>query len=270
MKRTLHSLFPFLLVVFTLTFNAKVFASAEMLQTVHDTKLLVFETAAAFHKYQGSEGDPTNRKSIDAKVENLKNNLTSVENLLAELSLEEEKSALQTQWTSLSKNLSIALAAIKRSGFAELRVVDSYLSTSDEIIAALDSGYEQIKNATGYQVPPVVQDLRNLTITMERMTAMYIERANSQFGATSRSGQEETDTIDTLAARFSKNLEKLKASTPTTPDLSDRLAKIQTKWGFLEKSFLNYTERTVPYLVTKFGSQITKELNDMATTIENS
>ncbi|OUS25600.1 hypothetical protein A9Q99_20660 [Gammaproteobacteria bacterium 45_16_T64] len=268
MKRTLHLILPIIFTAFTFMSTAA-YSSGEMLQTVHETKLLVFETAASFHKYQGSEGDPTNRKLIDENVITLKNSLTSVENLLAELSLDEDKNSLKKNWKSLSKNLSIALAAIKRSGFAELQVIDSYLRTSDAIISVLDISYEQIKNTTGYKVPPVVQDLRDLTITMERMTAMYIERANSQFGAVSRSDQEDADTIDTLAARFSKNLEKLKSSTPTTSDLSDRIIKIQTKWGFLEKSFLNYTERTVPYLVTKFGSQITKELNDMANQLEN-
>jgi len=244
--------------------SSSAYASAETLQVVHKAKLLVFETAASFHKYQGSEGDPSKRKSVDEKVAELKNQLASVETLLAGLSLGEEEQALKSNWKTMSKNLSIALAAIKRSGFAEFQVIDSYLSASNDIITSLNQSYEQVKESTGYKVPAVVKDLRNLTITMERMAAKYIERANSQFGASSRSGQEDTDTIDTLAARFSKNLNKIKLSTPTTSDRYEKLSKIQTKWAFLEKSFLNYTERTVPYLVTKFGNQITKDLNDMA------
>jgi hypothetical protein len=262
------SLFAMLATLVVIPFSANTFASAENLQTVHKAKLLVFETAASFHKYQGSEGDPSKRKTIDEKVAELKEQLTSVETLLADLSLEEEKKALKSNWKTMSKNLSIALAAIKRSGFAEFQVIDSYLSTNNEIIKSLNQSYEQIKETTGYKVPPVVQDLRSLTITMERMTAKYIERANSQFGASNRSGQEDSDTIDTLAARFSKNLSKIKSTTPITSGRYETLSKIQTKWAFLEKSFLNYTERTVPYLVTKFGNQITKDLNDMANQAE--
>lgn len=268
MKRPLHTILSSILLSLLLL-PLSVYASGERLQTVHDVKLLVFETAASFHKYQGSEGDPQNRKVVNEKVETLKNGLTSVENILAELSLEEEKKALSNNWKVMSKNLSIAMAAIKRSGFAEFQVIDSYLTTSDEIVKALNQSYEQIKDATGYTVPDTVQNLRELTITMERMTAMYIERANSQFGAANRSSQEDADTIDTLAARFTKGLGKLKAETPTTSELSNKISKIQTKWGFLEKSFLNYTEKTVPYLVTKFGRQITNELNSIASKMEN-
>ncbi|OUR87928.1 hypothetical protein A9Q81_24785 [Gammaproteobacteria bacterium 42_54_T18] len=273
MRKTRHSalfatLFAMLVTLVVMPFSSNTYASAETLQAVHKTKLLVFETAASFHKYQGSEGDPSKRKIVDEKVTELKEQLASVETLLTDLSLEAEKKALKNNWKTMSKNLSIALAAIKRSGFAEFQVIDSYLSTSNEIIKSLDHSYEQIKDSTGYKVPLVVQDLRNLTITMERMAAKYIERANSQFGASNRSGQEDTDTIDTLAARFSKNLNKIKLTTPTTSNRYEKLSKIQTKWAFLEKSFLNYTERTVPYLVTKFGSQITKDLNDMANQAE--
>ncbi len=273
MRKTLHSarfasLFAMLATLAVMPFSGSTFASAENLQAVHKAKLLVFETAAAFHKYQGSEGDPSNRESVDEKVVELKGQLATIDSLLSDLSLEEEKKALKSNWKTMSKNLSIALAAIKRSGFAEFQVIDSYLSTSNEIIKSLNQSYEQIKESTGYKIPSVVRDLRSLTITMERMTAKYIERANSQFGASNRSDQEDTDTIDTLAARFSKNLNKIKSTTPTTSDRYETLSKIQTKWTFLEKSFLNYTERTVPYLVTKFGSQITKSLNDMANQAE--
>ena len=269
MRKARHSaLFAMLAAIMVMSFSSNSYASAETLQAVHKAKLLVFETAASFHKYQGSEGDPNKRKSVDEKVAELKGQLASIETLLVDLSLEEEKKTLKSNWKTMSKNLSIALAAIKRSGFAEFQVIDSYLSTSNEIIKSLDQSYEQIKESTGYKVPSAVQDLRNLTVIMERMAAKYIERANSQFGAANRSDQEDTDTIDTLAARFSKNLNKIKLTTPTTSDRYERLSKIQTKWTFLEKSFLNYTERTVPYLVTKFGSQITKDLNDMANQAE--
>ena len=269
MKRPLHTIIAsILLSLLLLPLSVSVHASGEMLQTVHDVKLLVFETAASFHKYQGSEGDPQNRKIVNENVESLKNGLTSVENMLGELSLEEEKSALKSNWTTMSKNLSVAMAAIKRSGFAEFQVIDSYLTTSDEIVNALNLSYESIKEATGYKVPPTVQNLRELTITMERMTAMYIELANSQFGAVNRSSQENADTIDTLAARFTKGLDKLKAETPSTSELYTKISKIQTKWGFLVKSFQNYTEKTVPYLVTKFGRQITSELNSIASKME--
>ena len=273
MIQTRHSalfatLFTMLATLTMMPISFDVYASAESLQAVHKAKLLVFETAASFHKYQGSEGDPSKRKYVDEKVAELKSQLVSVEALLADLSLEEENKALKSNWKTMSKNLSIALAAIKRSGFAEFQVIDSYLSTSNEIIKSLDQSYEQVKESTGYKIPVIVRDLRKLTITMERMAAKYIERANSQFGAASRSDQEDTDTIDTLAARFSKNLNKVKLTTPTTSDRYEKLSKIQTKWTFLEKSFLNYTERTIPYLVTKFGSQITKDLNDMANQAE--
>ena len=273
MIKTRHSalfatLFTMLATLTMMPISFGVYASAESLQTVHKAKLLVFETAASFHKYQGSEGDPSKRKYVDEKVAELKSQLVSVEALLADLSLEEENKALKSNWKTMSKNLSIALAAIKRSGFAEFQVIDSYLSTSNEIIKSLDQSYEQVKESTGYKIPVIVRDLRKLTITMERMAAKYIERVNSQFGAASRSDQEDTDTIDTLAARFSKNLNKVKLTTPTTSDRYEKLSKIQTKWSFLEKSFLNYTERTIPYLVTKFGSQITKDLNDMANQAE--
>ena len=51
--------------IMVMSFSSNSYASAETLQAVHKAKPLVFETAASFHKYQVSEGDPNQRKSVD-------------------------------------------------------------------------------------------------------------------------------------------------------------------------------------------------------------
>ena len=238
------------------------------LRTLHKLQLDLLEAASLFHRYQGSEGNKKFYTSITDLLDDVKKSLSESEAALIRHNLTAEAQTLKSNATTYIKNLNTALAAIKNGGFADFSIIDAYLGAHDTMLKALNDSYQAIATSGSYNIPPLVTALRNETLLMQKMYAKYIESSSSQFGYTPRSGQEDAETIDQLAARFSRNLDKLKQDIPVNSAYASRINDVKTKWLFLEKSFLNYTEQTVPYLITKFGKQIISELSAIADEME--
>lgn len=238
------------------------------LRTLHQLQLDLLEVASQFHRYQGSEGNKKYYLSINSKLDGVKKALTDTENALDKYGLSQEAQALRNNSKQYLQNLNTALASIKNGGFAAFSVIDAYLNAHDAIQTTLEESYQAINSASGYSVPARVADLRQLTLLMQRMYTKYIEVSSSQFGYTPRSGQENAETIDELAARFSRDLESLKTAVPVNSPYAPRINDVQTTWLFLEKSFVNYNEKSVPFLITKFGNQIIEQLSAIAEEME--
>lgn len=243
--------------------------TAQDLRTLHQVQLDLLEVASLFHRYQGSEGNKKFYVEITNKLDDVKSALASTETALTRHNLVAEAATLNEAKTQYLQNLNTALASIKNGGFAAFSIIDAYLNANDTILATLANSYQAINTAGNYKVPSLVTALRKETLLMQRMYAKYIEISSSQFGYTPRSGQDNVETIDQLAARFSRDLDKIKSEIPVNSPYAERLNDVKTKWLFLEKSFVNYTEKTVPYLITKFGKQIIEELSAIAKEMES-
>lgn len=242
--------------------------AGDQLRSVHKARLVFLQTATGFYRLQGSNGDPRHAKEMDEQLAALRDQVAEVNVVLQRYELNEQSSKIDLELMSMFKNLNTALAAIKQNGYVDFSVADAYLKANDAIIQQLNESYVAIENKSGHKVPALAQTLREQSMIMQRMYGMYIERTASSFGYSYRSDQQSDATIDTLAKQFSKNLEELKQAIPVHSELRPTLSSIRTKWEFLEKSFLNYTEKTVPFLVTKFGNQIIVDLNTMADSVD--
>ncbi|MCG8670335.1 MAG: hypothetical protein MI867_13030 [Pseudomonadales bacterium] len=243
--------------------------TAKDLRHLHNVQLDLLEVASQFHRFQGSEGNKKYYLSITSKLDDLRNALSESEAALNRYTLAPEAQAIKDNSQLYLQNLNTALSSIRNGGFADFSVIDAYLSANDAMLKSLKQGYTAIASTGSYKVPPLVIALRDQTLLMQRMYAKYIEVSASQFGYTPRTDQENVETLDQLAARFSNDLEKLKANIPVNSPYASRISDVKTKWLFLEKSFLNYNEKTVPYLITKFGKQIISELSGIADDMES-
>lgn len=257
----------FWMVLISATVSASLSHASEAkadLSTLHQLQIDLLEVASQFHRYQGSESNKKYYLSINSKLDGLKQAFADTENALENYGLTEQSEKLKANSTQYMQNLNTALASISNGGFAAFSVIDAYLSAHDNILVTLAESYQAISSAGGYTVPPRVADVRQLTLLMQRMYTKYIEVSSSKFGYTMRSGQENTETLDQLAARFTRDLDAFKTSIPVTSPYAARISDIQTTWAFLEKSFVNYNEKSVPYLITKFGNQIIEQLSSIA------
>lgn len=239
-----------------------------MLRQIHDARLGLMQTVAAFQSFQGAEGDPKKGKELEAQLADTRAKVAALQGGLQGAGVDDELAAMTKAWDNTQSTMSAAVEAIGREGFAEFAVMNAYVQSSAECEKALGSMQARVVDSTGFKVNPTVQILRDQALLLQDMTTAYVELSSSQFGSSYREGQEEVETIDAKAVRFSHELDKLLAAIPPTSPHRAKIDLVRTNWGFMEKSFMKYSEKTVPFLIGKFSRETIQALGELATALE--
>jgi hypothetical protein len=245
----------------TLTWTQSGVAAENALFQIHNTHIALLQTAAAFHQYQGSEGDPKYQKQLNGQLTYLIEETAKTGNLLKNNQLQPLKARLENHLTALKNELETAIASISTDGYVEFAIADAYVQASNELAFALQDAKRQFRQTAK---TTQADQLRDLALLMQDMYTRYIERANSRFGFSYRSGQVDEADIDELAERFGKQLDTLIDAQAESEPTAAKLRDMRDRWRFLAPSFINYTEKNVPHLVTRFCSQMVKELGELA------
>lgn len=235
------------------------------LANLQAARLSVHATASAFHRYQDSEGDKKQLVILNGALQQLKANFQAAYQDMADLGLSAELKQVQGHWRNAARDLNAVMTAISGGGYAEGAITNSYLLNSYYTARDFKAGYDAVISKTGFKVSPTLQGIRDAAALFQEMAALYMERSSTEYGYTYRSEAGDTETLDQMASRFSKQLDLLDRLTANNPDAAKRLANVRKKWGFLEKSFINYNEKSVPYLVVKFGGEIVTGLDELST-----
>lgn len=242
--------------------------TGERLRQIHEVRLGLLQTVAAFQSFQGAEGDPKKGKELNAQLAETRAKVAALQGALQGSGVEEELVVIGKSWETTQANLAVVVEAISKEGFAEFAVMDAYMQSNAASEKALAGVQARIVESTGFKVNPTVQILRDEALLLQDMTTSYVERSNSQFGANYRADQEEEETIDAKAVRFAHGLDKLLAAIPPTSAQRGKIEMVRTNWGFMEKSFMNYSEKTVPFLIGKFSRETVQALGELAVALE--
>lgn len=237
---------------------------ATALANLQAARLSVYATASAFHRYQNSEGDKKQLLILNGALQQLKSNFLAAYQDLADLGLSAELKQVQGHWRNAARDLNAVMTAISGNGYAEGAMTNRYLLNSYYTAQDLKAGYDAVISKTGFKVSPTLQEIRDAAALFQEMAALYMERCSTEYGYTYRSEADNPETLDQMASRFSKQLDVLVRMTASNPEATKRLDNVRRKWGFLEKSFINYNENTVPYLVVKFGGEIVTGLDELS------
>lgn len=241
---------------------------ATVLRNLHTAQMKLHATASAFHRYQGSEGDRKQLVQLNEALGQLKSSFQTSFRDLADLGMKAELDRVRGHWREAARFLNTSMTAIAGSGFAEGQITNGYLLNSYHTAAALKNAYQAVLKTTGIRIPAILQALREQTVLFEEMTALYMEQSTAQYAYTYRSEAGNDETLDKMAQRFNFGLEDIEKQLAGNADAIKRLNHARNKWRFLEKSFMNYTENAVPYLVVKFGPEITAELEALAASFD--
>lgn len=237
---------------------------AVVLRNLHASQLILPRVAASFHQYQGAKGDARQLARLNADLVALKTTLSTTFRDLNDLGLAQDLAALKGHWQGAARHLNTAVSAISGRGFAEGQVVNEYLLNNLKAAKDLEKACADVLALTGFKLAPALQALRDQTLLMQNMMALYMEKSHSPRAYDYRHSLGAEENLNPMAVRFRHGLDAL----PASSDNARRLADVRAKWQFLEKSFLNSDHNAVPYLVLKFGPGIIDTLQEMTASID--
>lgn len=215
----------------------------------------------------GEDQSPAYKARLDATIKNLEEAQKAAAAALGSAGASAEAAdAIADNITEFIKLMRENRKTTLATGMPEGAVVDQMMLHRKDARKALDTVYRNMEKKAGLADSPL-SEARALALVLQQMSALYVEAAAAAGGVSYRTQDDSEATIDSLARSFSARLGKLVAKA-RGEESAKLVSGIESKWRFIEKSMLNYRERTVPFLVDRYTQAIVTDLLKLADALE--
>jgi hypothetical protein len=225
--------------------------TASLQSNIYAQRLSAYRMQTLFHLLSIEEGASTISGRLQVAAKTFVGQREQLTQLSAGQGLDAQVAALQVESLRFEK---LALS----NELLTLGYVDLHTQTDFTVSAgALSQGYLnlQAKLASNGAQPDALQEQ---AILMQRIAAEYV-RGSTSVDGNSIIYDNALDLelpVDQLARQFRQQLTLLEQQYAGTPAQSQRLQKVATTWKYIEKSLLNYREKTVPSIVVRYSDKI--------------
>lgn len=225
--------------------------AAAILKGLHQAQIQSYFTINAFYNFSANDGD----KALLMDVNEAINNVNSILNTLdAFKDLDEVKSDIEAanqSWQTHKTTLNTITNDILDQGYADLRLMSDLAIQNQDFANVLATTYEKVESE--YTLDNVTVKSRESALLMATMMTKYSARTTSNVSQIFQGGADEK-TIDLLALDLDKELKDL--LTAANSDQKKSIDAVLTKWDFIRKSYINYNEKNVNYVVNLYSKRI--------------
>lgn len=241
--------------------------AARTLAELYNVALLMDSAVLDLNMLLGEDQSPAYKTRLDSTIKKLDEaQKTSAASLASAGVSAQSAGDIETNVADFMKALQENRKTTLASGSPEGAVVDEMMQSRKAARKTLDAVYRDLEKRAGFTGSPL-SEARDLALLLQQMSALYVESAAASSGVSSRSQDESDATVDALARDFSARLGKL-AVKARGEESAKLVHGIESKWRFIEKSMLNYHEKTVPFLVDRYTQSIVTDLVKLAEALE--
>lgn len=263
-KRPSHiSLFAKLSLLLSFVVSNASFAIADEQTLITSTqmKLATYKVSTRFHQLTLHEGDSLIQEKLEQDISFLNSLRQSLsedeENAPESAEAIKESLAVSKDYINFANKNEIAT-----EGYTSQYAITDLHEARFSLLTTLNKIIEKEKALSGNSKK---YDLYKAATLLQQMTSDYVRRSVSTGGAGLYiEGQENMDAPDILAKKFSDQLRAIGQAHEGNKEISRMIRSIDRKWRFIEPSFKNYNEKTVPFLVTKYCDTIVSTLSEAA------
>lgn len=242
--------------------------ASKTLGELYTVALLMDGAVLDLNMLLGEDQGPAYKARLNATIENLESAQKTSSASLGTAGINAKTAAdIENNVVAFIRLLRQNRDTTLKSGSPEGAVVDEMMQRRKDARKALDPVYADLEKKAGLSGSPL-SEARDLALLLQQMAALYVESASAAGGVSQRTHDESDATIDSLARSFSTRLATL--GTRAKGEESTKLMHgIESKWRFIEKSMINYHEKTVPFLVDRYTQAIVTDLVKLAEALEH-
>jgi len=237
-------------------------ADEQTLITSTQMKLNTYQVSTRFHQLTLHEGDTLIQEKLEQDIASLNSQREILSGLDAPESAEaiKESIAISKDYIHFANKNEMAT-----EGYTSQYAVTDLHETRHNLLSSIDQIIEKEKELSGNSKK---YELYKAAALLQQMTSDYVRRSVSTGGAGMYvEGEENMATPDMLAEDFNAQLTAIAKSHKNNAEVAKMIKSIDRKWRFIQPSFQNYNEDTVPFLVTKYCETIVTKLSEVAESI---
>ncbi len=221
--------------------------AVQAIRNLQQLETLSYKAATSFYLYSVLNRDP-------AQLKRMQSELASGDIMVQKIGI----GGITSRWNDLKR--AATNAKFSSEGVADnasINNVDAALSMLTQSLRSLEAEQRAAGNIATDKMADMLYDQY---VLMQVMTAAYLRKSADYFGGAIVATQGPQVEIDQLAVKFSSQLDQLNKHYAKNPQVSATLKEITTKWTFIKRSFMNFNQDNVPFIVGRYNEQITDKL----------
>ncbi|UCJ16117.1 hypothetical protein K5Q02_20245 [Pseudomonas sp. MM211] len=213
-----------------------------------------------FYMYNSMEGDQRYARMIDESRQEASRQILKLSGM-PDIGAARLQTRLQEEWQAYDRDLTTLMSALGKQGYTDLQPVADMAARNRQVLATSEALYDALQRADARAISEQTASTRQLSLLMQSIAVSYAARSAS-VGA-SFSGDSSERPIEDQVADFSNRLDALRSLPGNSAQINTALDAVATKWRYIEKSLLNYNEKSVPFLVNKYSDSIIRGLMEV-------
>ena len=225
--------------------------AAELLKGLHQAQIQSYFTINAFYNFSANDGDKALLMDVNEAINSVNATLNTLDAFKDVDEVKAEIEAANQSWQQHKTTLNTITNDILDQGYADLRLMSDLAIQNKDFNSVLATTYQKVDG--DYTPENVTAKSREAALLMAMMMTKYSARTTSNVSQIFQGGADEK-TIDILALDLDKQLKDL--LTAANSDQKKSIDAVLTKWDFIRKSYINYNEKNVNYVVNLYSKRI--------------
>lgn len=262
----IHTVLAAMVLLLVSSLSARADEGAAFLRELHEFRLNNFMALATYYRYSATS-DTSAEGSIKELMGEATRNLQAVSESGANVLTSDQLASLRTEFSTFSQLMAQNVSDVTEIGYPDLRLVGEMANQAVKLSNVAQELYTQARESSQTVIKPQVETARSASVLMAQMLSRYAARSYSPVTQTFQGASglapldEQARELDALITEF--------VTTAGDGSLQDTAVEIQTKWGFIRDSYINYNKQNVIFVIERYSRAILEELNLAVDSIQN-
>ncbi|KEF32558.1 MAG: hypothetical protein EP339_07610 [Gammaproteobacteria bacterium] len=232
------------------------------LSDLHTFRISNYMALDAYYRFSAS-GDTNTLNEIVAGINAANDAMNTVAGSTSGILSEEQVESLNKEFDTFKGLMRDNINDVRKTGYPDLRLVSDMANQALGMNNMATELYQVAQDSSQTETSPRIEAARMAAVKMAQMMAKYSARTNSSVSQTFQGSSTETP-LDEQAREFDELLEKVKKGNGSNRELKATIEDVASKWLFIRKSYINYNENNVSFVIDRYSKGI---LEGLATTI---
>jgi len=235
------------------------------LEQIHQVIVNSYYSVNGFYNFSANQADKDQKAVIDDAIKAIDDYMAPLSDKLDNDPLSEQfATAASAQFATAAENwktykniLKQNVAEVVNTGYPDLRLAGDMADSNIAFNGSMQALYNNLREKE--KPSELTETSRSAARTLALMMTKYSARTTSTVSQVYSGGDAEI-TIDALASQFEALVGKLTSLTTDNATAIDLLDSAKTKWEFIKKSYVNYNENRVNFIVNLYSKKIISDI----------
>ncbi|MFE8069643.1 hypothetical protein QQM79_01160 [Marinobacteraceae bacterium S3BR75-40.1] len=245
-------------------------AAAEMnplLDALHRFRLENFLALNAYYNYSANRDQQTMKQIVES-MNGAHSLLKSFTEKVGDSLTADQLKELTSMFQDFAKLMNTNIQDVRKRGYPDLRLVSEMANQARLLSDKSREVYITLTEKESIPTDPTLEKARKASLTMALMLTKYSARSNSSSSQTFQGADTETP-LDQLAGEFDGLMKELLQEVGNA-DAEKSLRDAKSKWNFIQKSYVNYNENNVYFLINRYSLGIIEQLENASEQMQTS